>query len=113
MIRVQKRDEVVPILERRFRERTTREWIAGLWEAGVPSGPVSTVDMVMADPQVLHRGMVVEAAQPHPVAGPHRLVGNPVKTGSADAFSPAPLLGQHNSEILPPLRGEGRLEGRR
>jgi crotonobetainyl-CoA:carnitine CoA-transferase CaiB-like acyl-CoA transferase len=100
LVRVQKRDEVVPILERRLSERTTREWIAELWEAGVPSGPVSTVDMVMADPQVLHRGMVVTAAQPHPVAGPHKLVGNPIKTGSADVFHPAPTLGQHNEEIL-------------
>jgi len=105
--RVRQREEVVPILERRFAERTTREWIAGLWEAGVPSGPVSTVDMVMADPQVLHRGMVVDAAEPHPVAGPHRLVGNPVKTGSPDVFHPAPLLGQHNAEILPPRAGGG------
>ena len=117
VVRVQKRDEVVPILERRFLERTTRDWIAELWEAGVPSGPVSTVDMVMADPQVLHRGMVVAAAEPHPVAGPHQLVGNPIKTGSADVFRPAPVLGQHNEEILgrlpPRERGEGRLGGRR
>jgi crotonobetainyl-CoA:carnitine CoA-transferase CaiB-like acyl-CoA transferase len=72
--------------------------------------------MVMADPQVLHRGMVVEAAEEHPLAGPHRLVGNPVKTGSADVFRPAPTLGQHNEEILntlhPHERGEGREGGR-
>ena len=103
VVRVEKRAEVVPLLERRLRERTTREWIAELWEAGVPSGPVSTVDMVMADPQVVHRGMVVAAAGPHPVAGPHRLVGNPIKTGSQDAFRPAPLLGQHNEEVLDAL----------
>jgi crotonobetainyl-CoA:carnitine CoA-transferase CaiB-like acyl-CoA transferase len=107
LARVQQRDEVVAILERRFRERTTRDWIAALWEAGVPSGPVSTVDMVMADPQVLHRGMVVEASGPHPVAGAHRLVGNPVKTGARDVFRPAPTLGQHNDELLPPLAGGG------
>jgi CoA:oxalate CoA-transferase len=104
LVRVQKRDEVVPVLERRLKERTTREWVSDLWEAGVPSGPVSTVDMVMADPQVLHRGMVVDAAEAHPIAGPHRLVGNPVKTGSADVFRPAPLLGQHNEDILGELR---------
>jgi CoA:oxalate CoA-transferase len=108
LVRVEKRGEVVAQLEARFRERTTSEWIAELWQAGVPSGPVSSVDMVMADPQVLHRGMVVEASAPHPVAGPHRLVGNPVKTGSPDRFRPAPTLGQHNEEILSQLRSPGR-----
>jgi formyl-CoA transferase/CoA:oxalate CoA-transferase len=109
--RVRERDGLVPILERRFKERATREWIADLWEAGVPSGPVSTVDMVMSDPQVLHRGMVVDSAEPHPVAGPYRLVGNPIKTGAEDVFHPAPTLGQHNAEVLGALKAVPRSGG--
>ena len=87
------REEVVDCLQRRLRERTTDEWVQALREAGVPSGPVNTVDRVLSDPQVRYRGMVVSD-------GERELLGNPIKTGAPDAFSPAPALGQHNAEIL-------------
>lgn len=99
------RDVLVPELEQRFRERTTDDWVAALREAGVPCGPVNTVDRVLDDPQVRHRGMVVETDRPHPVAGTHPLVGNPIKTGSLDRWAPAPLLGEHNDEVYGGLLG--------
>jgi CoA:oxalate CoA-transferase len=108
-------DELLPLLKQRFTDRTTDEWITALRAAGVPCGPVNTVDKVLSDPHVLHRGMVVEADRPHPVAGPHRLVGNPVKTGSADRYAPAPLLGEHNRDVFGGLLGlsDDRLEALR
>lgn len=91
--RVAARDELIPVLEARFVQRTTGEWVRELWGAGVPAGPVNTVDRVLVDPHVLHRGMVVSDGQ-------RPLLGNPVKTGVPDSFTPAPELGQHNREIL-------------
>jgi crotonobetainyl-CoA:carnitine CoA-transferase CaiB-like acyl-CoA transferase len=91
--RVASRDELVPILEARFLQQSTEEWVRELWAAGVPSGPVNTVDRVLGDPQVLHRRMVVSD-------GERRLIGNPVKTGSEGRFTPAPELGAHNGEYL-------------
>jgi CoA:oxalate CoA-transferase len=91
--RVRARGELVPALEARFLRRTTEEWVRELWAAGVPSGPVNTVDRVLSDPQVLHRKMVVSD-------GERRLLGNPVKTGAEDTFTPAPELGAHNGEYL-------------
>jgi hypothetical protein len=32
--------------------------------------------------------------------GERTLLGNPVKTGAPDHFTPAPALGQHNREVL-------------
>ena len=93
--RVRARAELVPLLAERFRSRATGEWVQDLWAAGVPSGPVNTVDRVLADPQVRHRGMVVSD-------GVRTLVGNPIKNGEPDTFTPAPSLGQHNAELLPP-----------
>lgn len=87
------RDELVGLLAARFRERATDEWVRALWAAGVPAGPVNTVDRVLADPQVRHRGMVVSD-------GRRQLIGNPVKTGAPDTFTPAPALGEHNAEVL-------------
>jgi len=96
--RVAAREVLVPLLEERFRRRPTDDWVRELWAAGVPGGPVNTVDRVLSDPHVLHRGMVVSD-------GRRNLVGNPIKTGAPDAFSPAPALGQHNQEILGALAG--------
>jgi len=90
--RVHARAELVPLLAERFRTRTTDEWVKDLWAAGVPSGPVNTVDRVLTDPQVRHRGMVASD-------GVRTLVGNPIKNGEPDTFSPAPALGQHNAEV--------------
>jgi crotonobetainyl-CoA:carnitine CoA-transferase CaiB-like acyl-CoA transferase len=92
--RVLARAELVPLLEERFQLRTTDEWVKDLWAAAVPSGPVNTVDRVLADPQVRHRGMVVSD-------GVRALVGNPIKNGEPDTFAPAPGLGQHNDLVLP------------
>lgn len=87
------RDEVVALLQRRLEERTTDEWVRALWEAGVPGGPVNTVDRVLADPQVRHRGMLAHD-------GERPLLGNPIRTGAPDEFRPAPALGQHDAELL-------------
>jgi CoA:oxalate CoA-transferase len=88
------RAEVVARLQQRLLERTTDEWVRALWAAGVPGGPVNTIDRVLRDPQVRHRGMVA-------TDGERELLGNPVKTGAPDVFTPAPALGQHDAELLP------------
>jgi CoA:oxalate CoA-transferase len=46
-----------------FREKTLAEWMAELGEE-ICFGPVSALDEVYADPQVKHRGMVVEMDGP-------------------------------------------------
>ena len=87
------RDQVVAALSERFRERPTVDWITELWAAGIPSGPINSIDRVLQDPQVLHRNMVATDSE-------RRLVGNPIKTGVIDRFTPAPSLGQHNGEVF-------------
>ena len=66
---------------------------------GVPCAPVQRIDQVVADPQVLARGMLFE--QEHPVLGRVTLPNVPFTFSDADVTprTPAPLLGQHNREI--------------
>jgi len=67
--------------------------------AGVPAAPVQRIDEVLADPQILQRGMVVE--QDHPVLGRIRMPNLPFRFSDCDT-SPrgvAPLMGQHNRGI--------------
>jgi len=67
--------------------------------AGVPAAKVQTIAEVLADPQTLARGMVVE--QDHPLLGKIQLPNLPFRFSDCDTSpsGPAPLLGQHNREI--------------
>jgi formyl-CoA transferase len=46
------------IVAERLGQRTTAEWVEVLNDAGVPCGPVYSMDEVFADAQVQHLGMV-------------------------------------------------------
>jgi len=95
--------ESVEELRRWVEGRTVREVVDGLVEADVPVAPCYHVDEVVEDPQVRARGMITSVE--HPTAGTVRAPGFPVKysRSAARAPSPAPLLGQHNEEILSEL----------
>jgi crotonobetainyl-CoA:carnitine CoA-transferase CaiB-like acyl-CoA transferase len=73
--------------------------LAALDSAGVPCAKVQRIDEVVADPQILARGMIVE--QDHPVLGRIRLPNLPFRFSDCDTTprTPAPLLGQHNRDI--------------
>jgi crotonobetainyl-CoA:carnitine CoA-transferase CaiB-like acyl-CoA transferase len=87
------------------RTRPSAEWIDVFNEAGVPSGPIYSVDQVFADPQVEH----LQMARPvdHPTLGEIRLVGqaiNLTRTPEPARFRrPTPGLGEHTEEILSEL----------
>ncbi len=82
------------------RIRTTAAWTALMEEAGVPCGPINTIDQVFADPQVTARAMRME--MPHPVAGSVPLVANPVRLSASpvDYRRSPPTLGEHSTEVL-------------
>ncbi|HVE07094.1 MAG TPA: CoA transferase [Paraburkholderia sp.] len=98
--RLQHRDALVEILTARLMERTTAEWLARFDEIGLPSGPVLEVPEAVAHEQALARGMIVETQ--HPLVGATRGIGLPIhfSEGRAEAKRPAPLFGQHTSEVL-------------
>src|SRR5207237_1296259 len=73
--RVERREELVRLIEERLAARSRDEWIREFAAAGLPAGPINTIDQTFKDPQVLHRGMVQEVD--HPTAGRVRLVGIP------------------------------------
>jgi crotonobetainyl-CoA:carnitine CoA-transferase CaiB-like acyl-CoA transferase len=98
--RVRHRDLLVGMISERLGERPAKEWLAGLEDAGVPSGPINDLAQVFDDPQVVHRKMRVRA--PHPAAGEVTMVANPIKfsaTPIAHDRGP-PLLGEHTEEVL-------------
>jgi formyl-CoA transferase/CoA:oxalate CoA-transferase len=98
--RVEAQDALRPILVERLSTRPCQTWIAALKTAGVPCGAVRDLNQVLADPQILERAMVV--ALDHPVAGPMRVLGVPVKLSETPPSirTPPPLLGQHTDTVL-------------
>jgi crotonobetainyl-CoA:carnitine CoA-transferase CaiB-like acyl-CoA transferase len=98
--RVERRDELVPVLEAVFPARTTADWLSRLQGEGVPVAPINSVDQVVADPQVLLRQMVVDVE--HPKLGTLRTLGTPIREAGAPPFHPLPPpeLGEHTEHVL-------------
>ena len=81
--------------------RTSAEWIAALQVAGVPCGPINTIDEVFAEPQAIARELVI--SQPREdLAAPVRTVASPIRlseTPTAYAGAP-PALGADTEAVL-------------
>ncbi|MFV0932976.1 CaiB/BaiF CoA transferase family protein [Pseudomonas jessenii] len=97
--RVERRDELRDILESRLKTRSKREWTSLFVDAGLPAGPINTLDEVFDDPQVLHSQLTETLT--HPTLGALRQVVTPVFCANDSVVSrPPPLLGEHTVEVL-------------
>jgi crotonobetainyl-CoA:carnitine CoA-transferase CaiB-like acyl-CoA transferase len=99
--RVRNRAELIPLLTALTVRRATHDWIAALEAAGVPCGPINTIDQVFEEDQARHRGLVVEQtradldAPVKTVASPFRLSRTPVEYRRAP-----PALGADTEAVL-------------
>ena len=83
---------------------TVKNIVDTLVSADVPVAPVYQLDALVNDPQIKERKMMIEID--HPKAGRLRQPNFPLKFSTAQTLSkPAPMLGQHNEEILKDLLG--------
>ena len=98
--RVVNRGQLVPVLAERMKTGARDHWLRELERAGVPAGPINTLDQVYDDPQVRARGMRQDL--PHPVAGSVPLAASPMRfSASPVQYRRAPpMLGQHTEEVL-------------
>ncbi|MGC2123845.1 MAG: CoA transferase, partial [Xanthobacteraceae bacterium] len=79
---------------------TSAEWIERLNKAGVPCGPIYSIDQVFADPQVEHLGIAQSVTRKD--KSKMRLLGQPVtlsRTRSRLVARP-PELGEHTDAVL-------------
>jgi len=98
--RVANRAELTRILSEIMVKRSMREWLDGLEAAGVPCGPINSLEQVFAEPQAVARGLRMEL--PHPTAGKVALTRSPMRFSETPVQhdTPPPTLGQHTDEIL-------------
>jgi CoA:oxalate CoA-transferase len=99
-----RRTENMPVLrvllEQLFSEHETAYWLGIIEKAGVPCGPVNSIEEVVRDPQIGFRNMITSVN--HPVAGEVKMSGIPIKMSRTPGgvTLPPPTLGQHSTEIL-------------
>jgi formyl-CoA transferase len=98
--RSRNRDALNAELAAILRHASSAHWIELLNEAGVPCGPINTIDQVFADPQVRHLGLAQEVHSHE--RGDIELVGQPIIMSRTPSHirTPPPLMGEHTDEIL-------------
>ena len=103
--RIRNRDKLLPMVRELFAKRTTDDWVVALEAAGVPCGPINTLDRVFADKHVRERGMEIE--MPHPLSGSVKLVAAPAKMSETPVTyrRPPPVRGEHTGEVLRDVLG--------
>ena len=99
-LRLQHRDELTHAVSEVMRALTSEDILDRLELAGVPAGPIRTLDQVFGDEDVQSRGLQlrvehVQLGQVSMPGGPWRIDGTPVS-----ARLPPPVLGQHTAAIL-------------
>ena len=103
--RVVHRELLIPRLAARLVERSSDAWLAAFEQAGIPCGPINTLDRVFVDPQVRARGL--QLAIDRPGVGPVPGVASPLRLGATPVSyrRPPPCLGEHTREVLQELLG--------
>jgi crotonobetainyl-CoA:carnitine CoA-transferase CaiB-like acyl-CoA transferase len=100
-LRAKNRPALIAHLNDIVRSKPSAYWVEALNKAGVPCGPINTIDKAWEDPQVKHLGM----ARPveHPTLGRFQVVGQPIHMSrypQPETLRPTPDQGQHTDEVL-------------
>jgi crotonobetainyl-CoA:carnitine CoA-transferase CaiB-like acyl-CoA transferase len=100
LLRLDNREELLPILEAKFRSKPRDHWLQVLAAHDIPAGRVQPLTEFMKDPAVLHHDMVHE--YDHPEAGRLRLMGQPLVFDATPTRDPGPppTLGEHTDDVL-------------
>ena len=98
--RVANRELLVGIINERLSQLESKEIFDLMEQAGVPCGPIHTVEQILTHPHVQAREMILEID--HPVVKNLKVPGFPVKFSETPAQlkKHPPLLGEHTDEIL-------------
>jgi crotonobetainyl-CoA:carnitine CoA-transferase CaiB-like acyl-CoA transferase len=82
--------------------RPTAEWVTRFNEAGVPCGPIYSIDQMFADPQVKHVGIAQQVKTKNKEKAALTLVGQPFSLSRTPSklVAPPPDRGQHTDAVL-------------
>ncbi|HEY9217623.1 MAG TPA: CoA transferase [Phenylobacterium sp.] len=93
--RVNNRDALAERLEAILAGATTDEWVRVFETAGVPSGPINTIDKALTDPHITARGLLAEVDGRKFTRAPLQFSKTPVSVRSGP-----PPLGSSSRQVL-------------
>jgi len=106
-LRARNQEALRDLLEALFQQAPAEHWLAQFRARGVPCAPINRYSDVLQDPQVEHMQWVQPLELPNGVRT--RTFGPPVRFDgqTARVHRRPPALGEHNDEVLGPLREAG------
>ena len=112
-VRLKNKEALVPLIEAAFKNHKADDLVREFLRRGIPCGPINTIDRALAEPQIKHRGMILELAGKDEDQRA-RVVGNPIKmreSGRTTHEYP-PKLGEDTRAVLKDVLGydDARIE---
>ena len=101
-LRSKNRDALNAELDKITATKKSAEWLELLNKAGVPSGPIYSIDQMFDDPQVKHLGLAVPVPTDSQDGRPLTVVAQPFTMSRTPSkmVAPPPDVGEHNDEVL-------------
>ena len=101
--RVLNKETLIPEIEKYLEDKEADVLCEELDKLGIPVASINQLDEIHEDPQVIEQGSLIETE--HPLAGKMRMPKPPFNFLNQNEFpkSHAPVLGQHNREVLSEL----------
>lgn len=98
--RVKHRAELVDLLSAYFKTQPAEAWVSKIHAVKVPVGVINSVEDALAEPQIQHRGLVVNI--PHGLNPEFKVIGSPIKLSETpvEYRHAPPQLGEHTEQVL-------------
>lgn len=95
-LRCEHRAELTPVIEAATVRWRRDDLLAALEDAGIPAGPINSVEQAFADPQIVARGLAIQPQRPDGSTVPG--VRTPIRFSDADLIldRAAPMLKDHD-----------------
>ena len=107
--RVKYRDELIPMLSEYFLSKTAQEWVDLIHAVKVPVGVINSIEEALAEPQIQHRGMIVNI--PHVLNPNFKAIASPIKLSETpvEYIKAPPCLGEDTQKILSEFKTQDEL----
>lgn len=104
-LRVKNREALIAIIEAKTKTYRVKDLQKILDDAGIPNGPIWSLDQTLTSEQIFALEMVKE--MDHPTCGKIKVTGVPVKLSKTpgEVILAPPTLGQHTHEVLTQVLG--------
>lgn len=98
--RVKHRGELVGLLSDYFMQKNAAHWVSQIHAVKVPVGVINSIEDALAEPQIQHRGLVVNI--PHALNPDFKVIGSPIKLSDTpvEYRHAPPQLGEHTAQVL-------------